>query len=122
MSIGQRYIDFINPKNVQTYFKNPELLFSQQVRKVVNSAQLVHNINELVEQMQDVTQKYGVVAVNLLDLIEAKDNTINVIRFEITYVDHTVDCVIAILKGNKQGLIYEINDVFGEKAAYDWKS
>lgn len=123
--IGQRYIEFLGlltNYDPNQFNKDVEALFSPSVKKIVNSKTVCTNLTELVGQMQDIIQTHGIKKVNLLELIKSTDPRINVLRFEISYNDNTIESVITIVKCNDAGLIEEINEVFGEKEAYQWEA
>ena len=113
--LGQRYFNFLSQKPTDNHHKNWKLLFSPAVKKIVNSKVICNNLAELTNQMIDIENTYGVAYITLLDLIESKNLNVNVIRFEITYHDASTETVITILKTNSEGLVEEINEVFGAK-------
>jgi hypothetical protein len=97
------------------------LLFASNVKKIINSQLICNNRNELMQQMFDVwNTSGGVEKIDLLESISNADNSIEIIRFEIFFKDGAVESVITILKKNEQGLLCEINEVFGEKCIYQW--
>jgi hypothetical protein len=118
---GQRYINFLRQLESSHSILDLEALFSIDVKKIINSKIICTNRDQLIEQIQHVTQVHGNSKVNLLELIVSSNPLINIIRFEITWKDNTTDCVITVLKCNEFGLIEEINEVLGEKETYQWK-
>lgn len=116
-SIGQRYLDLIR----QFTKDDAHLIFSSDVKNVINSKVICNNRNELISQMSDIIETFGVKKIELLELIVSSDK-VNVIRFEITYGDDTTESYITIIKCNDEGLIEEINEVFAEKGGYQWQS
>ncbi len=122
MPIGNRYIEFIRQMPTDKLDSRWELLFCISVKKVINSKTVCSNRAQLIEQMCDVKKTYGIAQVQLLELIESIDPKINVIRFEITYNDQSIETVITIITCDEKGLIKEINEVFGEKEIYQWQT
>lgn len=122
---GQRYIDlmsqFIKEKFNADYLVTLKQLFAPNVKKIVNSNIVCTNLDQLIAQIKSVEQIYGIDNIHVLELIESKDARINVLRSEVIYKDKTIECVVTILKCNDNGLIEEINEVFGEKAVYQWQ-
>ncbi len=89
-AIGKRYIEFLERLSQfdQIQFnKDVELLFSAHVKKVVNSKTICNNRDQLVKQMREIIDTYGIASINLLELIIGKNEQLNVLRFEITYKD-----------------------------------
>ena len=116
--IGQQYINLISQFEKGVAQK----LFVSNAKKIVNSKVICNNRDQLLSQMQDIKETFGITKINLLELITGIDPRINVIRFEITYGDNTTESVISIIKCDDSGLIEEINEVFGEKEIYQWQS
>lgn len=115
-TIGQRYFDFISQSNQD----RAEELFSPTVKKIINSKLVCDNRDQLISQMQQVKDTFGIKKIEQLELIHDEVNFVSVIRFEITWNDDTTESIISIIKGDGTGLITEINEVFGEKAVYEW--
>lgn len=118
--VGNKYINFLNQEPSQSTDKQWELLFAPNVKKVVNSKIICVNRDQLINQMISVENTYGVQKVELLEVIADSSGRINIIHFEVTFEDHTIETVIAILKCDDKGLIEEMNEVFGEKGTCDW--
>ncbi len=120
-SQGQQYLDFIVHLDSAQFLQQSNLLFASNVKKIVNSQLICNNRNELMQQMFNVWDASGgVEKVDLLESISNADNSIEIIRFEIFFKDGAVESVISILKKDDDGLLYEINEVFGEKCIYQW--
>jgi len=117
--IGQKYITFLNILKTGNFTKELELLFSPDIKKVVNSKLVCTDRAQLSKQMGDVVSTYGIKNVNLVELINSDDHKKNVIRFELTYNDNSTDSVISILTPDEHGLISEINEVAGEKHGHE---
>src|SRR5579872_33466 len=77
-SIGQRYFDFLNTFNKDQAHQ----LFVPEVKKIINSALVCESRHQLVQQMQQVIDTFGVKKIELLELIRDDINLINCIRFE----------------------------------------
>ncbi|HZW60745.1 MAG TPA: hypothetical protein VFF04_00820 [Candidatus Babeliales bacterium] len=123
MHIGQRYIALLQSLstfNTEKFNDDCVALFSPTIKKVINSKIVCTNRKELMDQMLSIVQTYGIKNVDQLELIRDNDDTLTIIRFEITFNDNTTECVISIIKADRTGLIEEINEVFGEKEAYQW--
>ncbi len=116
-SIGQKYFDSLANIRQDGFAQGLELL-SPSVKKTVNLEVVCTNRDQVGRQMQDLL-KFGIKKIKLLELIEV-DNKI-ILRLEITYDDNTIEAVISVLTTDDQGLIEEINQVFGEKGAYQWQ-
>lgn len=121
---AQQYIDLINLLIKEGFNPNSiavlKKLFAPNIKKIVNSKVVCADFDQVIGQMKSIEQTPGVNNMHVLELIEAKDSHINVLRFEIAYKDKTIESVITILKRNDNGQIEEINEVFGEKDVYQW--
>jgi len=122
MTHGHRYINFISQKPNNPKDEKWKSLFAPSVKKIVNSKLICTNREQLTAQMIDIEKTFGVSHIQLLELLECANNTINVIHFEVTFNDNTTETIIAILRANDQGLIEEINEVFGTKDGYKWQA
>lgn len=122
ISIGQRYIAFLNLFTTPNadFLQEFESLFAPNMHKIINSKIICRNRTELLQQMTDIVTHDGVINISLLELITTQDAMMNIVRFEITFGDNNTESVISIIKGNEAGMITEINEVFGNKEAYDW--
>ncbi len=124
-SIITKYIDFLNLFGQSTqadFTQEIEALFSTDIKKVVNSNVVCTTREQLLEQIKDVKQAYGIRKNNILESFSNAHDNSHVIRWEIMYEDGDVDVVITILKNNDQGLITEVNEVFNQKNSYEWNS
>lgn len=120
-SIGQKYIDFISKKPSSLTEQQYAILFSAQVKKIINSTVICTDRNQLMKQWQDGEKKFGDKEIKLLNIIQGEDPHTVVVNYEMLWTDGTTDTVIAILKVDHNRLIEKINAVFGEKAAYQWQ-
>lgn len=124
MSIGLSYIAFLtafgqSPNN--NFSKECESLFSLNVKKIINSKVICTSRAQLIKQMIDVRTTYGIHKVHLLESFESADRTADIIHWEITYAkDNSTESIMTIVKYNEKGIIEEINEVYGEKEAYQW--
>ena len=101
--------------------KTFQALFSPNVVKLVNSKLICQNQAQLLEQMLDVKNTYGIYTIVPLEIIVSGQST--VIHWELTYTDgDPSEVIISILKANDKDEIVEINEVFGEKDVYQWQS
>lgn len=121
VSIGHRYIDFLHKfKEAQGIGLSQEIddLFSPDMIKVVNSKRVCENRKEAFAQMEEVRSTYQPHSIKIHEYVDAGNQC--VIRWEIGYADNTTESVITIVSANQDGLITEINEVFGEKEVYNW--
>lgn len=119
-SIGQRYVAFL--KNfISDSAADTSHLFAPDVKKIVNSALICANREQLIEEMQDVHSSYHVKNIELLALIRTSDPLVEVVHFEISFEEADPEVAVTILKANEDGLIKEINITYGAKADYSWQ-
>ncbi len=124
-SIGEKYIDFLNVFRAARgadLSKEIEALFAPTLKKVVNSREISRNRTETFKQMNEIKEDYGIQSMLVHEYLETADKRKCAIRWEISYDDGDVESVITIITANKDGLIDEINEVFGQKDIYEWSA
>ncbi|MGE0009631.1 MAG: hypothetical protein AB7F19_03745 [Candidatus Babeliales bacterium] len=122
-SVGEKYIEFLRvftaPQDADLS-KEIKTLFTPTAKKVVNLREVSTNWAETLKQMNAVKTEFGIQEIKVHEYLETADKRTGIIRWEITYNDGDVESVITIIKANAQGLIEEINEVFGQKGIYEW--
>lgn len=123
-SIGQQYIDFLHLfKTAEHVDLSQEInaLFSPKLRKTVNAYQIAQNRTDTFKQMQEIRDTCEPHSITVHEYLESSDHRKCAIRWEISYGnDDTTESVITIITADDNGLIEEINEVFGLKNAYIW--
>lgn len=79
-----------------------------------------NNRADTFKQMGKVKADYGLNEIIVYEYLETADKQKCAIRWEISYDDGDVESVITLVKANLEGLIEEINEVFGQKGVYEW--
>ncbi len=118
--IGQKYFEYLSQVQKNGAAQGAEIL-SPIVKKVVNSRILCTSRDQAIKQLQELVDTYGIKKIELLKIAIGADSRENYIRFEITYDDQSVDTVASFLTCDDEGRIKEINQVYGEKGAFDWQ-
>lgn len=125
-TIGQLYIEFLQlfkDSNDADLSKEIEALFSPTLIKVINSYQISKNRTETFKQMNEIRVNSKPFLIRIHEYLESADHRKCAIRWEISYADdNTTESVITIITANGEGLIAEINEVFGEKNIYQWSN
>ena len=122
-SIGEKYIDFLQlfkASRGADLSQEIEALFAPTLKKVVNSCEISKNRTETFKQMNAVKEDYGIQSILVHEYLEAADKRKCAIRWEISYADGDIESVITIISTNQEGLIEEVNEVFGQKNSYEW--
>lgn len=124
-TIGEKYMDFLKLFKTMSEAqleKEVESLFAPNLKKVVNLRELSNNRADTFKQMSKVKAEYGLNDIIVYEYLETGDKQKCAIRWEISYDDGDVESVISVIKANAEGLIEEINEVFGQKGVYEWSA
>ncbi len=122
-SIGEKYIDFLKSfidMSEAQLEKEVETLFAPDLKELVNLSELSKSRVETLKQMKKVKADKAIKSIMVHEYFETADKQKCAILLEILYTDGEVDSVISIVKANTQGLIGEINQVFGQKDIHEW--
>jgi aminoglycoside 6'-N-acetyltransferase len=120
-SIGQRYIALLQQLSQDEQIEREcAALFSPSLKKITNSQIICEGLADYQKQIKDFHATEKLKQVELLEIIKSENS--DVVRFEITYQDGSVDTVISLLKYDDSGKIEEINQVYGTKGAYLWQA
>lgn len=121
LSVGQRYIELLEKLSRDELIdKDIVFLFSPFLKKTTNSQLICQGLVDYQAQIMHFHVTENLKQIELLEILKTEKGEI--VRFEITYADGTIDTVISILTCDQQRKIKEINQVYGAKGAYSWPS